>query len=115
MNIKFSYCYCDAGNYKNWGEVIFTNPNSLALSDVQQILTKRFISQELFIAEQVRVPTLYFEDFSDDDHGFHLFSDIEFTPSPTNSPEGRSIDEFLESVQRASKDGWTISNLREIY
>ena len=28
MNLRMDYLYRDAGNYKNWGEVVFANPAS---------------------------------------------------------------------------------------
>jgi len=28
MNIRFEYLYRDAGNFKNWGEIIFSNKNN---------------------------------------------------------------------------------------
>jgi len=26
MNVRFEYLYRDAGNFKNWGEIVFFNP-----------------------------------------------------------------------------------------
>jgi hypothetical protein len=36
-NIKFIYLYRDAGNYKNWGEVVFYNKNKLPKESVREL------------------------------------------------------------------------------
>jgi hypothetical protein len=40
--IKFNYLYCDAGNYKSWGEIIFVNPDHLTLQAVEERLRMAF-------------------------------------------------------------------------
>jgi hypothetical protein len=35
-NIRFAYMYRDAGNYKQHGEIIFSNKNQLVLDEVEK-------------------------------------------------------------------------------
>lgn len=77
----FEYLYRDAGNFKAWGELLLEG--ELTAEEVAQ-LTARFDQGELFIAEQIGVPTLYEElwrqcqcEPSDElDHVWHEFSEI---------------------------------------
>jgi hypothetical protein len=36
MNIRFEYLYRDAGNFKKWGEVIFSNKNNRDANDLEK-------------------------------------------------------------------------------
>ena len=75
----FEYCYCDAGNFKSWGQLLLkgvVKPVDIsALSD-------RLESGEFFIAEQVGIPTLYegllklSNGPTADDHVWHRFHDL---------------------------------------
>lgn len=42
-NIKFNYLYRDGSNYKSWGEVIFLNPENLAVNEVEVKLLNAFL------------------------------------------------------------------------
>ena len=42
-NIKFSYLYRDAGNYKNYGEVIFANPDEMPIEEVEILIKSKLI------------------------------------------------------------------------
>ncbi|MEN3110627.1 hypothetical protein ACFONG_02100 [Uliginosibacterium paludis] len=54
----FEYIYRDAGNFKAWGELLLEG--RLTTEEVAR-LTARLEQGELFIAEQIGVPTLYQE------------------------------------------------------
>lgn len=77
----FEYLYRDASNFKAWGELLLEG--ELTAEEVAQ-LSARFDQGELFIAEQIGVPTLYEElwrqcqcELSDElDHVWHEFSEI---------------------------------------
>ncbi len=77
----FEYLYRDAGNYKVWGQLLLEGE----LTDEKTTrLTSRLEDGELFIAEQIGIPTLYEElwrecqcEPSDElDHAWHEFSEI---------------------------------------
>jgi hypothetical protein len=77
----FEYLYRDAGNFKAWGELLLGG--ALTNEEIAR-LTARFDDGELFIAEQIGVPTLYEKlwqecqcDPSEElDHVWHEFSAI---------------------------------------
>ena len=88
-NIKFNYLYRDAGNYKEFGEVIYSNPYSETLDKIGRLIHENLIEDEFFIPESWNIPNLCFGDFSLDlDHDYHEFESIEFT----NEDETESID-----------------------
>lgn len=73
----FEYLYRDASNYKSWGELLLVG--RLGEKDLARI-RHRFEGGMYFIAEQLRVPTLYEQLWgccddgpSDDDHVWHEF------------------------------------------
>ena len=108
-NIKFTYLYRDGGNYKNWDEVVFSNPDGLSPKEVISELRKAFTQDGLFIAHQVRLPEAF--PYSDgdptlDDHCFHEFGSIDPTAEAPNDRVGRSISNFLIEVTREASIGW---------
>ena len=45
MNIRMDYLYRDAGNYKNWGEVVFSNPSHLPLNHIEKMATEALLER----------------------------------------------------------------------
>lgn len=79
-NIKFSYLYRDAGNFKNYGQVIFANPNNLSLEQVMELIKAKLIDGQWFYAKEWGLPDLHFDKWDEElDHGFHEFEGVEFT------------------------------------
>ena len=114
MNAALEYLYRDAGNDKQWGRVVFANPESLALEVAEARLCAACDSHEFFVARQVNLEELYFEDFDDElDHGFHQFSKLEPTTDVTT--DTRTLTQFVEEFVRAGApgaSGWTITEDR---
>ena len=108
-NIKFIYLYRDASNYKNWGEVIFSNPAGLQPQEIEGYFHRCFTGDDTFIASQVRLPEVFFYDCGEptiDDHCFHEFSSIEATDLPATDKFRRSILEFVRECANAAAPGW---------
>ena len=108
-NIKLIYLYRDAGNYKKWAEVVFSNPNRLALEAVTKTLRDAFLPDGLFIAHQVRLPEAFFStegDANSDDHCYHEFAAVEVTLDVPNDSHSRSISQLIAEVEREAKRGW---------
>jgi hypothetical protein len=40
MDIKFTYVYRDAGNYKQYNQVVFANANELLIQQIQSAITE---------------------------------------------------------------------------
>ena len=107
-NILFNYLYRDASNYKSWGEVIFANPDNLTLIEIENRLRKSFDYEMHFIADQINVGTLFFEDITDDDHCYHEFYSCEFSENALSDPLNRTIKLFIEQVEGESLHGWRL-------
>ena len=107
MNVKFEYIYRDAGNFKNWGEVVFANPNGIAVDDVvslteKALIDKTFFSDILFFnASKAGVPDLRFDKHIPDlDHDWHTVSALLPTDELPSDP--RNIEEFIESLRQTA-------------
>lgn len=104
MNIRFEYLYRDAGNYKNWGDVVFSNKNDHDAEWLEQKAREVLIDSDFFVAEKARVPTLYFDEHIERlDHDWHQFESFMVTSDQTNDPRNRDVLEFLEALEQASK------------
>ncbi len=103
MNICFEYLYRDAGNFKNWGEVVFVNPNNLKPDELNSLVENLLIDHLYFVAEKANVPSLYFEkQVSHLDHGWHEFSRFSATEEIASDSLSRDIDVFIESLKFAA-------------
>lgn len=105
MNARFEYLYRDASNFKKWGSVVFGG----ALSDDLRARIRRALhDEEWFIADQVGVPELLFDDYplNQDDHCWHEFSVLVDTDEVPNDTRHRSIEDFVREVEQARADGW---------
>ncbi|MBC7655505.1 MAG: hypothetical protein H7098_13650 [Oligoflexus sp.] len=101
QNIKFNYLYRDAGNYKFFGSVIFSNPYNLSLDNIQLLLKNPLINGEWFIAEDLKLSSLFFDKhIADLDHLFHEFETVLFTEEESKS--SLSINEFINLLQKAN-------------
>jgi len=109
----FEYMYRDAGNWKTHGALLFSgNADGLAES-----LRQHLECQELFVAEQIGIPSLCAEHFadcgdgpSDLDHAYHEFADLRVaTDSDVESMQATgSLDELMERI-RAAAGKWDVS------
>lgn len=101
MNIKLNYLYRDAGNYKTYGFVTFSNPDCLPLAEVEQTIKAKLIDGEFFDPRGWRVPALQSDDWDGDlDHEWNEFQSVELTSEdPTIN---FTIGQFLQMIQSAA-------------
>jgi len=116
-NVKFFYEYRDESNYKNFGSVIFTNPDGIPIDDIKARLQKVFFASMLFNSNQVGLPELFFEDFPlPSDMTLHEFDSIETTDEVTNDYLCRTINQFIKEAEKESATGWTVIDpLEELF
>jgi len=76
----FKYMYRDAGNWKTYGELLLQGEAVHVLDELRECLDWG----DIFVAEQVGIPSLCAEHFascgdgpSDLDHAYHEFIDIQ--------------------------------------
>jgi hypothetical protein len=115
-NIKFSYVYRDGANYKSWGNVIFANPDKLALDQIESRLVNAFLPDKLFIAHQISVPEKFLflnMEFTKFDHCYHEFHIIEISEEKPTDSLNRSITDFLKDVELTSRQGWKAFDILE--
>jgi hypothetical protein len=111
--VRFNYLYRDAANYKEWGSIDFTNPEKLALKEIERRLREDFVQGELFIAHQVGLPELLFyanDPITEDDHCYHEFHSVEAIETTTTEAPEQSISEFLSTIHSAAETGWRAFN-----
>ncbi len=103
MNIRLEYLYRDAGNFKNWGEVVFSNPLNINTELITLMAEKVLIEQPYFVAINAGVPDLHFKDYNEQiDHNWHEIYAFQSTDDAPNDSQGRNIEEFIESLRYAS-------------
>lgn len=103
MNIRFEYLYRDAGNFKQWGEVVFANPEQVAATLVAASAASGLLESLYFIADEALVPDLHFDKhIAKLDHDWHEVHGFFETDEPISDPLNRSIGQFVESLGRAS-------------
>lgn len=109
--VKFNYLYRDAGNYKSWGELTFSNPDGFDLDWIDKRLKSAFEQEILFIAHQINVPEVFLyakQDLNEDDHCFHEYDSVEAIDKFSTEIDARSVKHFLEQVEIASASGWEV-------
>ena len=107
MNTRVEYLYRDGSNCKQWGPVVFRG-------EYNESLVRRLFAaldrEEFFIAHQVRLPELFFADreLYADDHCWHEVAEVTTTSEAADDLLGRTIEEFVAEVERASTEGWAV-------
>jgi hypothetical protein len=77
MNIKFEYLYRDAGNYKQHGEVVFSNKTKLSPSFVDENIKKYLFDNMYFYPNQLGLKSLHFFPWDHEfDHLFHEYVEV---------------------------------------
>ncbi len=100
MNIRMEYLYRDAGNYKNWGTVVFSNPEDISAEMAVKMANEALIDQSYFVATEIEVPDLHFPSYNADlDHNWHEFYAFTETDDPTDDKLGRNIGELIQCIR----------------
>ncbi len=99
MNILFSYLYRDAGNFKNFGTVVFANANQASLEKLNALIKQKLIDEMYFDAFNASVPSLFFDDYDEElDHDWHEFECVSEVETLPNDAHGRDIDAFISRL-----------------
>jgi len=68
-NILFEYLYRDAGNNKQHGQAIFSNPGGIHLADIEAQIRATLHDGQWFKAEMVDLETCFFSRYpTEEDH-----------------------------------------------
>jgi len=100
MNILLTYLYRDAGNYKQWGEVVFTNADGTDPAALEAEARRYLIDGHWFVAEDTGVPDLRPDEWDDElDHDWHEFHSFAETEVPPDDVRNRDIADFLQDLR----------------
>jgi hypothetical protein len=100
MAIVFKYLYRDGGNFKNWGDVCLKNEQGLSVEEIDALIRECLIDEMYFSAEQVGVPTLYFEEHNEGlDHEWHEYDQVKEDHERTVSPTDVDVGDFLKTLK----------------
>jgi hypothetical protein len=107
MNILFEYLYRDAGNFKKFGSVTFTNKDNIEAEYMADKIRSVLIDGRWFYAEKVGVPDLHFSEYDYDENldvVWHEFFNCEATHDEPSDSYGRNIKEFFRSLEGSLPD-----------
>ncbi|MGY6521454.1 MAG: hypothetical protein ACXIUD_06990 [Mongoliitalea sp.] len=97
LNLKLNYLYRDGANFKQFGSVVFANPNFITPREASDKLKLKLISNEFFVPQDWELPRLHYHPYdSEIDHDYHEFVNFEWTEDDVT--DSRKVDEFLESL-----------------
>lgn len=103
MNMKISYLYRDASNYKQFESVVVEVPDHTTPEQAEAALRQRFAGEQVwpdvlhFRPEDLGWPTAYFEDHDEDEDDLSLH-ELEAV-TPTDAPATASLR--LERTEEA--------------
>lgn len=86
-NIKLSYLFRDAGNYKTFGFAILSNPGGRSPEQIDNDLRRRLIDGVYFYPEKVNLPVLNYGD----EGMWHEYEKVEMTDEEVT--DERTIEE----------------------
>ena len=97
-NIRFSFLYRDASNYKTFSDLIFANPDAIPLDTVRAIVCSGCNVDLCFDPVKWCIPNIRTQPYDAElDHQWYEFESVEETgEEPT---DGRTVWEFLEMVK----------------
>lgn len=100
MNVRFEYLYRDAGNFKRWGEVVFSNVGNIGRDTLAAISGQTLPLDSLyFLPDQIGVPRLHFdEQIANLDHEWHEIHCFELCDDMPNDLQARDIGVFIQSL-----------------
>lgn len=100
MNIKLIYMYRDAGNYKQFGEIIFGNSELLSVCEIKDAAKIAAFDELWFNPKKINVHPLHAYVYDNDlDHDLHEILDFEETTLNINDQLNRSISNFLYDLK----------------
>lgn len=109
MNIKLSYLYRDGANYKNYKEVVFSNPDLISFDEINERIKKCLIDSNWFIADKWGLPNLFFEEYIWNNEIDHVWHEFEYLRECNhNITETISIKEFLIKIESQKNSSFSL-------
>lgn len=102
MNVLLTYLYRDAGNYKYWGEVVFSNRDDTDPATLEAEAQRHLIDGNWFVAEDVGLPDLRTDSWDEElDHDWHEFHSLSATSATADDPVGRDVQDWIGDLRKA--------------
>lgn len=99
MNIEFCYLYRDAGNFKQFGSIVFANEKLLGFDAITQALKRVLIDELFFDPLAANVPRLFFDNYDEElDHDWHEFEVVKEVELPASDFLNRDIASFINQL-----------------
>jgi hypothetical protein len=99
LNLKLNYRYRDAGNYKQFGSVIFLNPSQLSVEEATKLIQEKLISGDFFVPQNWNLPPLHFHPYDSElDHDYHEFESWELTEEAATDQRDARV--FLNKIKK---------------
>ena len=101
MDILFCYQYRDGANYKQYNEIVFSNPLKRDLKEIESIIKEKLIDGLWFVADDWSVPNQFFKEYGWDneiDHTWHEFQEIKETEEKVTKKN--TIEDFIKAVEK---------------
>ena len=99
LNLKLNYLYREGANYKQFGSVVFANPDFLTPRKASEQLREKLISNEFFVPQYWFLPRLQYHPYDPEiDHDYHEFERFEWTEEEVT--DKRDLKEFLEVIEK---------------
>lgn len=104
VNVRFEYLYRDAGNFKRWGEVVFSNAHNIGQETLDTISSAALpLDGVYFLPDQIGVPNLHFKEWIKVlDHDWHEIHAFKLCGDLPNDLQARDIELFIQSLFRRS-------------
>ena len=105
-NIKFNYEYRDAGNYKQFGSIVFANPsNILDLESLEKTIRYYLFDAEFFYPFKLSIPSLHFDNWNTElDHFWYRFESVEHSQVAPNDLKSRTVEQFISEISVFAKE-----------
>jgi hypothetical protein len=92
--IRFNYLHRDSGNWKKFGSKLFSNPENLSLSEIEQKIRQNLIDQEFFYPEKVGIKKFKFHRYLDD-YSWYEFESVATVEVEILKSQKTSITDFI--------------------
>ena len=110
MNIRFEYLYRDATHHKYWGDVVFANPNNIAIGGVIAAAQDALIEGCYFLPDALGLPRLNATAYAgEQNHNWHEAHSFTHSHEHPSDPGRRSIEAFIACLERSCRrvrPGW---------
>ena len=101
MQIQFNYLYRDAGNFKQFGSVVFSNDKCIPREELENQFWTTLIDGQYFEAAKVGLPSLWVCAYDPElDHGWHEFEGLGDLDNHSDNVDSRDITTFLDALRK---------------